>query len=101
MVHWWSQKERGEIVSVWNVAHNVGGGMIGPLFILGMGWFNDWRSAFYVPAAAAAAIAVIAFFVMRDTPQSVGLPPSRSTRTTTRRITTKATSRSSPPRRSS
>lgn len=30
---------------------------------------------FYVPAAAAAAIAVIAFFVMRDTPQSVGLPP--------------------------
>ncbi len=75
MVHWWSQKERGEIVSVWNVAHNVGGGMIGPLFILGMGWFNDWRSAFYVPAAAAAAIAVIAFFVMRDTPQSVGLPP--------------------------
>ena len=62
MVHWWSQKERGEIVSVWNVAHNVGGGMIGPLFILGMGWFNDWRSAFYVPAAAAAAIAVIAFF---------------------------------------
>ena len=39
-----------------------------PLFILGMGWFNDWRSAFYVPAAAAAAIAVIAFFVMRDTP---------------------------------
>ncbi len=27
--------------------------MIGPLFILGMGWFNDWRSAFYVPAAAA------------------------------------------------
>ena len=74
MVHWWSQKERGEVVAVWNVAHNVGGGMIGPLFILGMGWFNDWRSAFYVPAAAAAAIAVIAFFVMRDTPQSVGLP---------------------------
>ena len=55
MVHWWSQKERGEVVAVWNVAHNVGGGMIGPLFILGMGWFNDWRSAFYVPAAAAAA----------------------------------------------
>ena len=46
MVHWWSQKERGGIVSIWNCAHNVGGGMIGPLFILGMGWFNDWRAAF-------------------------------------------------------
>jgi OPA family glycerol-3-phosphate transporter-like MFS transporter len=75
MVHWWSQKERGSIVSVWNVAHNVGGGLIGPLFILGMGWFNDWHSAFYVPAAAALAVAVFAFAVLRDTPQSVGLPP--------------------------
>ncbi|OIN05529.1 glycerol-3-phosphate transporter [Oceanisphaera psychrotolerans] len=74
MVHWWSQKERGEIVSVWNVAHNVGGGLIGPLFILGMGWFNDWHTAFYVPAAVAAAVAVIVFFLMRDTPQSCGLP---------------------------
>ncbi len=26
MVHWWSQKERGGIVSVWNCAHNVGAG---------------------------------------------------------------------------
>lgn len=75
MVHWWSQKERGSIVSVWNVAHNVGGGLIGPLFILGMGWFNDWHSAFYVPAAAALAVAVFAFAVLRDTPQSLGLPP--------------------------
>jgi OPA family glycerol-3-phosphate transporter-like MFS transporter len=75
MVHWWSHGERGRIVSVWNVAHNVGGGMIGPLFILGMAWFNDWRSAFYVPATAAAVIAALAFLAVRDTPQSVGLPP--------------------------
>ena len=45
MVHWWSQKERGGVVSVWNVAHNVGGGLIGPLFLLGMAWFNDWHAA--------------------------------------------------------
>ncbi|MGL5567249.1 MAG: glycerol-3-phosphate transporter, partial [Plesiomonas sp.] len=75
MVHWWSQKERGGIVSIWNCAHNVGGGMIGPLFILGMGWFNDWRSAFYVPAAAAVGVAIFAYLTMRDTPQSCGLPP--------------------------
>ncbi|MBI5775007.1 MAG: MFS transporter, partial [Verrucomicrobia bacterium] len=24
MVHWWSTKERGRIVALWNVAHNVG-----------------------------------------------------------------------------
>nr|WP_319515652.1 glycerol-3-phosphate transporter [uncultured Cohaesibacter sp.] len=75
MVHWWSHKERGQIVSFWNVAHNVGGGMIGPLFLLGMAWFNDWHSAFYVPAAAALFVAAFAFLTMRDTPQSEGLPP--------------------------
>jgi OPA family glycerol-3-phosphate transporter-like MFS transporter len=75
MVHWWSHGERGRVVSAWNIAHNVGGGAIGPLFILGMGWFNDWRSAFYVPAACAAGVAVFALLTVRDTPQSVGLPP--------------------------
>ncbi|ARS54553.1 glycerol-3-phosphate transporter [Kushneria konosiri] len=75
MVHWWSKHERGGVVSVWNVAHNVGGGLIGPLFILGMAWFNDWRSAFYVPAAVAVGVAVFALLTMRDTPQTCGLPP--------------------------
>ena len=75
MVHWWSQKERGGVVSVWNVAHNVGGGLIGPLFLLGMAWFNDWHAAFYVPATVALLVALFAFIAMRDTPQSVGLPP--------------------------
>jgi OPA family glycerol-3-phosphate transporter-like MFS transporter len=74
MVHWYSGNERGRTVSLWNIAHNVGGGLIGPLFILGMAWFNDWHSAFYVPAMAATIVAVLVFFMMRDTPQSCGLP---------------------------
>ena len=74
MVHWWSHKERGRIVSAWNVAHNVGGGLIGPLFLVGLAWFNDWHAAFYVPAAAAAGVAAFAILTLRDTPQSVGLP---------------------------
>ncbi|HFT1529981.1 TPA: glycerol-3-phosphate transporter, partial [Providencia stuartii] len=75
MVHWWSQKERGGIVSVWNCAHNVGGGIPALLFMLGMAWFNDWKAAFYMPAFAAIIVALIAFALMRDTPQSCGLPP--------------------------
>ncbi|PQJ89403.1 glycerol-3-phosphate transporter [Aliivibrio sifiae] len=75
MVHWWSRKERGELVSVWNVAHNVGGGLIGPLFLLGLWAFNDdWRSAFYVPAIFATLVAVFIWITLRDTPQSCGLP---------------------------
>jgi OPA family glycerol-3-phosphate transporter-like MFS transporter len=74
MVHWYSGNERGRTVSFWNIAHNVGGGLIGPLFIVGMAWFNDWHSAFYVPAALASLIAVFIFLTLRDTPQSCGLP---------------------------
>ena len=75
MVHWFSSNERGKTVSFWNIAHNVGGGLIGPIFILGMGWFNDWHSAFYLPAAFALLIAVATYLLMKDTPQSCGLPP--------------------------
>lgn len=74
MVHWYSGNERGRVVSVWNVAHNVGGGLIGPLFVLGMAWYNDWHSAFYVPATVAMCVAVLVFFLIKDTPQSCGLP---------------------------
>ncbi|MBN2236333.1 MAG: glycerol-3-phosphate transporter [Bacteroidales bacterium] len=75
MVHWYSIKERGTKMSIWNVAHNVGGGLIGPLAILGLAIFNDWHSALYFPALVALAIALLVYFLMRDTPQSCGLPP--------------------------
>lgn len=74
MVHWFSGNERGKTVSVWNVAHNVGGGLMAYLFGLGMIWFNDWHSAFYLLASIAALVAFFVLMVMRDTPQSCGLP---------------------------
>lgn len=74
MVHWFSTTERGTMMSVWNVAHNFGGGLIGPLAILGLALFNDWHSALYFPAIIALAIAIGVYFLMEDTPQSCGLP---------------------------
>lgn len=74
MVHWWSQKERGGIVSVWNCAHNVGGGLPPLLFLLGMAIFGDWHAAFYMPALGTFIVAIFAYIMMRDTPQSCGLP---------------------------
>lgn len=75
MVHWYSVNERGTKMSIWNVAHNIGGGLIGPLAILGLAIFNDWHSTLYFPAFVALSIAVLVYFLMRDTPQSCGLPP--------------------------
>jgi OPA family glycerol-3-phosphate transporter-like MFS transporter len=75
MVHWFSIRERGLMVSVWNVAHNIGGALVANLALLGVILFNDWGAKFYFNAAIAAVIAVLACLLMRDTPQSCGLPP--------------------------
>lgn len=76
LVHWFSTGERGIKTSIWNVAHNVGGFFVGVLAALGLELTGgDWRSAFWLPALVALAVAVLAFFLIRDTPESVGLPP--------------------------
>ncbi len=74
MVHWYSHKERGRVVSLWNIAHNVGGGLPALFFLWGMAIFNEWHAAFYMPSIAAIIVAVICLFLMKDTPQSCGLP---------------------------
>jgi len=75
MVHWFSTRERGLTVSVWNVAHNLGGALVANLALLGVTLFHDWGAKFYFNALIAAGVAVLAWFLMRDTPQSCGLPP--------------------------
>lgn len=89
MVHWWSKKERGTIVSVWNTAHNLGGGVPAYLVVLAVSLYASthgiekeavqnadvWQQALYYPGIAAMIAAVVVFFVMKDTPQSCGLPP--------------------------
>jgi OPA family glycerol-3-phosphate transporter-like MFS transporter len=75
VVHWYSVKERGTMMSIWNVAHNVGGGLVGPIAILAIEIFTDWHSKFYFPGMIALVFALIGFLLIRDTPQSCGLPP--------------------------
>lgn len=75
MVHWFSKKERGTKMSIWNIAHNVGGGMVGPLAAWAMHLFEIWQSILFLPGFFAIAISIIAFCLIRDTPPSQGLPP--------------------------
>jgi OPA family glycerol-3-phosphate transporter-like MFS transporter len=61
------------IFGVWNISHNVGGGIAGYLAAkCAEQW--GWSSAFYVPGAIALVGAAYLFWRMRDAPQSVGLP---------------------------
>lgn len=72
--HWFSIRERGSVFAIWNVAHNVGGGIAGILAAYAASQYG-WQAAFYFPGAIAMVGAVYLFWRLRDTPQSVGLPP--------------------------
>ncbi|MBI2950094.1 MAG: MFS transporter [Verrucomicrobia bacterium] len=69
-----SQPERGTVMGLWCTNYAVGGflasiyaGYIG-------GWFG-WRYAFYAPAATLALIWLLFFWLQRNRPEDVGLPP--------------------------
>lgn len=85
MTHWFSQNERGTWMSFWNCAHNVGGGLVGPMATYGAMWFGSWfygsntelyflAGTFIFPAVVALFIAMLAYCLLRDNPQSCGLP---------------------------
>ena len=75
MVHWFSHSERGIWMAFWNVAHNIGGGLVGPIAIAAMFLFDDWHSILYFHGFLALVIAAWILLTVRDTPQSQGLPP--------------------------
>jgi len=72
--HWYSTRERGSIFAVWNIAHNVGGGLTGVIAAFATARLG-WRYAFHVPGLLALLCAAYLVLRLRDTPQSVGLPP--------------------------
>ncbi len=85
MTHWFSQTERGTMMSIWNCAHNVGGALVGPMAAYGATWFGSWFygadqqcyflvGTYLFPACVAILIAIVAYCLIRDTPQSCGLP---------------------------
>ncbi|MCY8046038.1 glycerol-3-phosphate transporter [Bacillus haynesii] len=82
LVHWFSVSERGNKTAIWNVAHNVGGGLMAPIAVAGVAIFSGitgsatgYEGVFILPALVAIAVAVVSYWLIRDTPQSVGLPP--------------------------
>ncbi|UXR50587.1 glycerol-3-phosphate transporter [Staphylococcus simulans] len=83
LVHWFSVSERGSKTAIWNVAHNVGGGLMAPIATWGIsttalynfGYLKGFEGVFIYPALLAIIIAIISYILIRDTPQSQGLPP--------------------------
>lgn len=74
LTHWYSHTERGSWWSTWNVSHNVGAFIIPWIVGLCLQYFG-WRSAMYVPGLICILGGLFLINRLRDTPQSLGLPP--------------------------
>ncbi len=74
LTHWYSQKERGTWWGGWNTSHNVGGYAIA-LIAAWASQHYGWRFGLYIPGVVCIAAGLFLFNRLRDTPQSLGLPP--------------------------
>lgn len=74
LTHWYSQKERGTWWGIWNSSHSVGGGLI-PILAAFCAAFFGWRYAMYAPGVLCILAGFYLINRLRDTPQSLGLPP--------------------------
>ncbi len=74
LTHWYSQKERGTWWGVWNTSHSIGGAVIPIIVALCVAFWN-WRFALYIPGVLCIGIGFFVLYCLRDTPQSLGLPP--------------------------
>jgi len=82
IANWFPPSRFATKFAVWNMSHNVGsiGIVLLCAFLVSGSYFApNWRLCFFVPAAIAIVIAVAIWFMMPDTPPSVGLPEFEGT----------------------
>lgn len=78
MANWFSPKELATKFSLWNMSHPIGGGLI--VIICGYLVGINWRLCFIIPAALALICSAYLWFMLPDTPPSVGLPEVAGTK---------------------
>jgi len=74
LTHWYSQKERGTWWGIWNTSHSLGLAAIAMLGAI-IATYYGWRMAMYIPGVLCILAGLFLINRMRDTPQSLGLPP--------------------------
>lgn len=77
MAKWYPKQERGMVGALWNISHNIGGGIVAP--IVAIGFFlvgpDNWQMASYlVPAFFAVIGAGLVLFFVKGSPENEGLP---------------------------
>src|SRR5437773_2290133 len=77
LAHWFPPKQLASKMSIWNISHSIGGGLI--VILCGYLVVISWRLAFFVPAAIAFGCVIFIWLALPDTPPSVGLPEVEGT----------------------
>ncbi len=83
MTHWFPVETRGKVMGLLGTCYQFGGAFSWFLAFLLTGYYvremdGDWRSVFLVPAVLFAAVGVLFFLAIRNSPEDVGLPPVHS-----------------------
>lgn len=74
LTYWYSQSERGTWWGFCSTSHSIGGALI-PLIAGLCAQYWGWRYAMYIPGVLCILIGFYMINRLRDTPQSLGLPP--------------------------
>ncbi|MCE5171835.1 MFS transporter [Paenibacillus profundus] len=78
IANWFPRKQRGVVGAIWNISHNLGGGIVAPIVGVGFAMLGSehWQAASYqVPAAVAIVFAMVVLALTKGSPVSEGLPP--------------------------
>lgn len=77
MAHWFKPSELATKQSIWNASHSIGAGIVIALcgWILSRFGYSAWSLCFVVPAVISLIGAAALYASLRDSPESVGLPP--------------------------
>jgi phosphoglycerate transporter family protein len=73
LTHWFSQKEIGTKWAIWNSSQQIGAAgavIVAAYLVENVGW----QAGFYGPAIICFMLAILLFTLLRDTPESIGLP---------------------------
>ncbi|MCG9399756.1 MFS transporter [Escherichia coli] len=76
--YWFSRKQRARASTLWNISHNIGGGLVAPVVGVSTAYLGTehWRIAIFAVPAALAIIGVICSYVyIKERPYELGLPP--------------------------
>ena len=77
IANWFPRKQRGTVGAIWNISHNLGGGLVAP--IVGLGFFivgaAHWAIASYwTPAIVALIFTALVLYFGKGSPVNEGLP---------------------------